>query len=110
MDDVTVFIGNEIRKNRGAGGRAYAARQKIVFDRYRNAAEGACSVALAKLLFRSSCFRASVIGDDGNERIESRVELFDARERYFHEIGRRDISFAEQACGLFDGKESQVGF
>jgi hypothetical protein len=51
-----------------------------------------------------------VIGDDGNERIDVRIESLDAGERCFYEIGGRDFPFAQEACGVLDGKESQLGF
>ena len=63
-----------------------------------------------ELLFSTASVCTRAISSHGNERIKNRVESLDTGERNFHEIGRRDISLAEQARGLLDGKKSQLGF
>jgi hypothetical protein len=95
LDDIAIFIRDEIRENRGASGGSNAPREEIVFDGYRNAAEEALGATLTNLLFSAAGFGARVVSDDSNERIERRVESFNARERCLHEIGRRDVPFSK---------------
>ena len=99
-----VAVWHVIDEQMRVAGRPHARGFVDVFDAYRNAMQRAAAMTARDLAVGLARGGAGLVGGQGDEGVQSRIELFNARETSFGDVDGLEFATREKGARLGNGE------